>query len=40
VCCFGDGSDATAHSYLEMFSWDLMRAVDEFFASGGLSKPG
>lgn len=32
-------SDTTAQSYLEQFSWDLMRAVDEFYANGGLSGP-
>jgi hypothetical protein len=31
------GSDSMAKSYLEKFSWDLMRAVDEFYASGGES---
>lgn len=35
----GPYSDSTAHSYLETFSWDLARAVDEFFASGGHPKP-
>uniref|UniRef100_K3W7W8 Defective in cullin neddylation protein n=1 Tax=Globisporangium ultimum (strain ATCC 200006 / CBS 805.95 / DAOM BR144) TaxID=431595 RepID=K3W7W8_GLOUD len=29
--------ESTAKSYLEMFSWDLMRAVDEFYANGGES---
>uniref|UniRef100_H3GMS7 Uncharacterized protein n=1 Tax=Phytophthora ramorum TaxID=164328 RepID=H3GMS7_PHYRM len=32
-----NANDSMAKSYLEKFSWDLMRAVDEFFANGGES---
>ncbi|KAG7395711.1 Scaffold-type E3 ligase [Phytophthora boehmeriae] len=32
-----NSNDSTAKSYLEKFSWDLMRAVDEFYANGGES---
>lgn len=37
LCCFVGRSDSMAKSYLEKFSWDLMRAVDEFYANGGES---
>ncbi|KAJ0410945.1 hypothetical protein ATCC90586_004298 [Pythium insidiosum] len=30
-----NAADQTAQSYLEMFNWDLMRAVDRFYADGG-----
>ncbi|ETM97198.1 hypothetical protein PPTG_20458, partial [Phytophthora nicotianae INRA-310] len=32
-----NANDSMAKSYLEKFSWDLMRAVDEFYANGGES---
>ncbi|CEG45615.1 Uncharacterized conserved protein [Plasmopara halstedii] len=32
-----NANDSMAKSYLEKFSWDLMRAVDEFYANGGRS---
>ncbi|RLN55064.1 hypothetical protein BBJ29_006417 [Phytophthora kernoviae] len=32
-----NSNDSTAKSYLEKFSWDLLRAVDEFYANGGES---
>lgn len=37
VCCCVRCSDSVAKTYLEKFSWDLMRAVDEFYATGGES---
>ncbi|TMW60859.1 hypothetical protein Poli38472_000901 [Pythium oligandrum] len=30
-----NSSETTARSYLERFSWDIMRAVDEFYSNGG-----
>lgn len=27
--------ETVAKSFLERFSWDLMRAVDDFYANGG-----